>query len=131
MFRFKINWDALGIAASVACAIHCAILPLLLTSLPLFGIEIIHNQMFEYGMVVLAFIIGSHSLYKGWKKQHHHPQPLLVFTVGMLFLVAKQIWHNWELLLLIPAVTGIVMGHYLNYRYTVSGHCSTGDCKHQ
>ena len=32
--RLKINWDALGIATSLACAIHCAVLPLLLTSLP-------------------------------------------------------------------------------------------------
>jgi hypothetical protein len=24
----KINWDALGIGASLACAIHCALLPL-------------------------------------------------------------------------------------------------------
>ena len=42
----KINWDIMGIATSVACAIHCALLPLLLTSLPLFGINIIHNIVF-------------------------------------------------------------------------------------
>ncbi|HAL95914.1 MAG TPA: MerC domain-containing protein, partial [Chitinophagaceae bacterium] len=32
--RFRINWDALGISASIACAIHCALLPLFLSSLP-------------------------------------------------------------------------------------------------
>ena len=44
---FKINYDALGIATSLACAIHCAILPLVLTSLPVLGVNIIHNIPFE------------------------------------------------------------------------------------
>ena len=56
MFNFKMNWDALGISASIACAIHCAILPLFLTSLPVFGIEIINNELFEISMIVLAFL---------------------------------------------------------------------------
>ena len=30
--KLKINWDALGITTSVACAIHCAILPLFVIS---------------------------------------------------------------------------------------------------
>ena len=25
--KLKINWDVLGIGASLACAIHCALLP--------------------------------------------------------------------------------------------------------
>jgi hypothetical protein len=55
----KINLDALGATASVLCAIHCAILPLMLASLPVFGVNIVHNAPFEYGMIGLAFVIGS------------------------------------------------------------------------
>jgi len=58
--NFKINWDALGISASLACAIHCALLPLFLTSLPLFGINIIHNYWFEASMILLAMAIGGY-----------------------------------------------------------------------
>jgi hypothetical protein len=53
--KFKINWDAFGIATSVACAIHCAVLPLILSSLPLFGINIIENQGFELLMISLLY----------------------------------------------------------------------------
>jgi hypothetical protein len=63
----KINWDALGIATSLACAIHCALLPLLFTSLPIFGVNVIENLIFEVIMVLLAFFIGIYSLYHGWK----------------------------------------------------------------
>ena len=54
--KLKVNWDALGITASVACAIHCALLPLFFSTLPLFGINIIHNTAFEAGMVLLPFV---------------------------------------------------------------------------
>jgi len=64
---FKINYDALGIAASIACAIHCAILPLVLTSLPVLGINIINNLFFEIGMILLAMIIGIYSLNHGFR----------------------------------------------------------------
>lgn len=117
----KVNWDVLGIATSVLCAIHCALLPLFLTSLPLLGINIIHNNMFESAMIVAAFLIGSNALYHGYKKHHGKTLPLLLFVVGMLLLVAKQVWHSVELWLLLPAVVCIVAAHIINYRMGISG----------
>jgi len=131
MFRFKINWDALGITASLACAIHCALLPLFLTSLPLFGVEIIHNLSFELSMIGLAFFVGAYSLYHGWKKHHHSWRPLIVFSIGILFLFAKQVWHQWEIVFLVPAVVFIVSGHVINYRSCrVHDHAHKDDCDH-
>ncbi|HEY4966993.1 MAG TPA: MerC domain-containing protein, partial [Puia sp.] len=46
----KISTDIIGIVTSIACAIHCAILPLFLTGLSVFGVNIIHNFWFETGM---------------------------------------------------------------------------------
>lgn len=112
----KINWDALGIGASLACAIHCALLPLVLTSLPVFGINIIENKGFEYFMIGLAFCIGAYALSHGYRKHHRQWLPLAVFSAGMLFLLAKEIWHNHAVLLLIPAVLLIVGAHYYNFR---------------
>ena len=89
----KINWDALGIGASLACAIHCALLPLFLSSLPLFGMNIIENPGFEVGMIVLAFVIGSYSFYHGFKKHHHSLRPFLVFSLGFIMLILKQVFH--------------------------------------
>ena len=114
--RGKLNWDVIGITTSLACAIHCALLPLFLSSLPLFGINIIENTAFELGMVVLAFAVGSFSLSHGYRKHHHSLLPLTLFAGGMLFLVAKIFWHEWHLVLLAPAVVLIVSAHYLNFR---------------
>ncbi|MBK6993059.1 MAG: MerC domain-containing protein [Chitinophagaceae bacterium] len=129
--KLKINWDALGIGASLACAIHCALLPLFLSSLPLFGVNIIHNIGFEVGMIVLAFCIGSYSLYHGFKKHHHSFTPLLLFIIGFIFLVVKQFFIHVETWLLIPAVFFIVTAHLINYRSCrVHNHAHADDCDH-
>jgi MerC mercury resistance protein len=127
----KINWDAWGIGASLACAIHCALLPLLFSSLPLFGINIIHNIFFEVGMILLALVIGSWSLYHGYKKHHHSIVPLAVFFSGFSFLVLKQFFVQYENWLLVPGVILIIAAHLINYRSCrVHNHAHAGDCDH-
>ncbi|MCZ2223622.1 MAG: MerC domain-containing protein [Chitinophagales bacterium] len=129
--NFKVNWDALGITTSIACAIHCAILPLIMTSLPLFGINIIDNDWFEYSMILLAFVVGTYSLYHGYKKHHHSFLPIIIFTLGITLLVVKQIWHELHLWFLIPAVIFIVTAHVINFRSCrVHNHAHKDDCNH-
>ena len=127
----KINWDALGVSASVACAIHCAVLPLLFTSLPLFGINVIHNPAFEAGMIVLAFCIGSYSFYHGFKKHHHSYLPFILFGGGIFLLVLKQFFIHYETWILIPAVILVVGAHFMNFRFCrVHDHAHAEDCDH-
>jgi UPF0716 family protein affecting phage T7 exclusion len=129
--KFKINWDAFGIATSVACAIHCAVLPLILSSLPLFGINIIENQGFELLMIGLAFVVGVYSLYHGRKKHHHSYTPLLLFSAGIVLMVVKSISQSHALWLLIPAVAAVIAAHFLNYRLCrVHNHAHADDCNH-
>ena len=127
----KINWDVLGVAASLACAIHCALLPLVFTSLPIFGINVIENTVFEIIMVVLAFAIGICSLYHGWKKHHHNLAPFIVFLWGFIFLVLKLFFVEYENWLLVPAVTGIISAHIMNFRACkIHNHAHAEDCTH-
>lgn len=129
--NFKINWDTFGIATSVACAIHCAVLPLVLSSLPLFGINIIENQGFELLMIGLAFVVGVYSLYHGRKKHHHSYTPLLIFALGIVLMVVKSISQSHTLWLLIPAVTAVITAHFLNYKLCrVHNHAHADDCNH-
>jgi hypothetical protein len=127
----KVNWDALGITASVACAIHCAVLPLFISTLPLFGVNIIHNMAFEAGMVFLAFGIGSWSLYHGYKRHHHSLRPFGLFCLGLALLILKLFFVHYETWLLIPAVALIVTAHFLNFRFCrVHNHAHSDDCHH-
>ena len=129
--NFKINWDTLGIATSLACAIHCALLPLIFTTLPVFGINVIENIAFEIVMVLLAFAIGIYSLYHGYKKHHHNLLPITIFTVGIVSLVLKLFFVEYENWLLIPAIAGIIAAHLVNYRSCrIHDHAHADDCDH-
>jgi tetrahydromethanopterin S-methyltransferase subunit C len=129
--KLQVNWDTLGITTSLVCAIHCAVLPLVLTSLPLFGINIIHNNFFEVGMIALAFVIGSIALFHGYKRHHHRTLPLFVFSAGFIFLVLKELFVTYEIAFLIPAVALILTGHFFNFHFCrKANHCHTSDCNH-
>ena len=131
VMRIKLNADTLGITTSLACAIHCALLPMFLTSLPLFGINIIHNFYFEAGMILLAFCIGSYSFYHGYRRHHHNSLPFILFSVGIILLVLKQFFIHYETWLLIPAVLFIIGAHLFNYRFCrVHNHAHADDCDH-
>lgn len=123
--NLKINWDALGIATSIACAIHCAVLPILLTSLPVFGTNIIHNLFFEWSMIVLAFCIGSYSLFHGYRKHHRTLLPVLIFSAGFIFLVLKQFNAAYEIIFLVMAVFLIITAHFYNYRLCHKSKCTS------
>jgi len=128
----KVNLDLLGIGTSLACAIHCALLPLFLTSLPILGINIIDNFYFEYLMILISFIVGVLALRHGQQKHHHSLMPIVVFTLGILLLLAKQIWHEWQYWLLFPAVCFIVTAHLLNFGFCrIHNHAHVDDCDHE
>jgi MerC mercury resistance protein len=128
---YKFNWDAFGIATSVACAVHCAFLPLFFSSLPLFGVNIIENLQFEYWMIALAFLVGIYALYHGFKKHHHSWLPIILFSTGILLLLAKVNWHSAQFWFLIPSVTFIILAHYINYKLCRKhNHAHSDDCEH-
>ncbi len=120
----------MGIATSVLCAIHCALLPVLVSSLPIFGINIVHNSIFEWGMIVLAFIVGSYSLFHGFVKHHHSLVPVLIFSIGFFFLIFKQFFHSFENWFLAAAVPLIIIAHYYNYRFCHRTKCSSPHHQH-
>jgi hypothetical protein len=130
MFK-KWNWDAIGIGASLACAIHCALLPLFFSSLPLLGINILHNFQFEFGMILLSFAIGAYSLYHGYKKHHHSFKPIILFSIGIAIMFSRMLFREIELDLLFPAAILIVYAHVNNHmRCRVHNHAHADDCDH-
>ena len=128
---FRINVDMLGIGVSLICAIHCAVLPLLLNSLPLFGLNILHNEAFELGMILLAAAIGIYALWHGYYKHHRNFLPYGIFLAGIILLLLKQAFHaEYELVLLIPSVIMIISSHMLNFYLSrrLSKDCTLPQC---
>ena len=120
----------MGVATSVVCAIHCAVLPILMSSLTVFGINIIHNSFFEWSMIALAFLVGSYSLFHGYIRHHRSWVPVLIFSAGFVFLILKQFNPSQEYWFLSIAVALIISAHLYNFRLCRQSKCASPHHRH-
>lgn len=118
--------DQLGITASIACAIHCAALPFLLTTLPLWGLSFLANSWVEISMICLSLLIGTWSLASAYPK-HKKILPVLVLLTGFALIGSGHYWIAALEAILIPlGGFTIAAAHLINWRYT-----RTSNCPHQ
>ena len=110
--------DKLSIAASVACAIHCVLLPLMFTTLPFFGIDLIENFFLEFVTVLISLLIGGLAIWKGYKKYHRNKLIPVLFIVGIALLVISNHVHgkNIEISLKFSGAAILVITHICNLR---------------
>lgn len=104
--------------ASLACAVHCALMPLALSLLPLLGSSVLGDESLEWGLVLLSMLLGIASLTRGYH-QHGSRRALFVLGLGLVFLVLGRVWEvSWGS---IPAVLGgliVALAHFMNHRLT-------------
>jgi hypothetical protein len=115
----RMSLDTIGIGASLACAIHCALLPLLITVLPLLGSTILENEKLEYGLLSLSFLVGCLSLGRGYFRLHRRLAPLLIFTAGFALLLGGHFMDAggyWEPVIIFIGAAGVTGAHILNLR---------------
>ncbi len=117
--------DHIGITASTLCALHCAVVPLVLTFLPLTGLGFLTNPVFEWGMIVLALLLGVSSIFVSYFRSHKRALPLLLLLAGFVLIIAGHIYlRGWLEAIVVPlGGLTIALAHFLNYKYV--DKCST------
>jgi len=116
--------DHLGMTASIACAIHCAALPLVITALPLLGLEFLASAGVEIFMICLSLIVGMYSLRISYPK-HRKVLPVLVLVTGFLLIAAGHfVFEPLEALIVPLGGFTIAAAHLINWKYGRR-------CKHQ
>lgn len=122
--KYSSRWDSAGMTASILCAIHCAIVPVLITVLPLAGLGFLANPLIEWSMIGLAIIIGSYAIGLSYVKVHRKKLPLVLLMAGFLVIILGHIFtQGWREAIVVP-IGGLLItaSHFANYRY--SAHCS-------
>jgi len=109
--------DLFGISTSIICAIHCAVLPFFISSMPFWVSVITKNSWVELVLIGSSFVIGAFAFYKGCFIQHKRKLPLSLFSTGFAFLLLHQV-TAWFTLILIPAATLLMISaHLMNFVY--------------
>ncbi len=114
----SIKSDQWGIIASIGCAIHCAVLPLIITTLPLLGLEFLANIWVEIIMICISLLVGVYALSGSYPK-HKKGLPVLILIFGFLIIAAGHlVFENIEAILVPIGGLTIAAAHLINWHYT-------------
>jgi hypothetical protein len=108
--------DRAGALASIACAIHCAISPLILPLLPLMAGRLAGPAM-EWTFVAVSFILGGSSLAHSCRALHRDARAVTLFATGFTLLLVVRVWEPKgivEPVAVFGAAALIVSAHLLN-----------------
>lgn len=114
---FGFNWDFFGFMASLACALHCASVPLLLTFGALGGLAWLEHPMVEGAFIVLSLLLASWSLINGYFNQHRNVSALLTVVLGFVLIIASRFTEgSAEVILTVFGGLTIALAHYINWK---------------
>ncbi|MEN1678407.1 MAG: MerC domain-containing protein [Planctomycetota bacterium] len=77
--------DGAGLIASIACAIHCAAMPLVIGYLPMLGLSWLADPSFHRVMAVVCFGFALAAFVPGWRR-HGSLTPTLFGIAGIAML---------------------------------------------
>ncbi|HWS78379.1 MAG TPA: MerC domain-containing protein [Thermomonas sp.] len=126
--------DRLGATGSLLCALHCAMLPLLIAALPALGLGSVLGERFEEAFVLFATLVGGYSVVSGYRR-HRLWQALALMLPGLSILwlgvlyapLHQSTWPH----ALVMTVGGTLVGlaHLANLRLN-AGHRHGASCAH-
>jgi len=121
--------DRVGLAASFLCAVHCALVPVLLGVLPALGLNLGGWVEIDEAFVVFASILGVTTLTLGWRRHRiFHAWIVLLPGLALLWIGAFTHVHDHVLAHAALMTLGgllVAAAHFLNMRLT---HAHTHAC---
>ncbi|MBX7143478.1 MAG: MerC domain-containing protein [Oligoflexia bacterium] len=121
--------DTVGACLSFACAVHCILMPFVLTILPLLGLSALSHHLFDIVMFSITVSLATLSLCWG-VRVHKRREILLLVALGVLLFYLGGFHAESVKDAIFVGLGGLclVAGHLLNRRLCRS--CKTCCGKH-
>ncbi|NNK80140.1 MAG: MerC domain-containing protein [Flavobacteriales bacterium] len=114
----NIDLDVIGASASLLCAVHCALVPLILTFGMLGGISFLADPFWDIIFISSAAILALTSLVNGYRNHHKNIRPMVTAVLGFLgIILGHTLLHNlFGDVLSVLGGSLIAYAHFLNYK---------------
>lgn len=152
--KFTSGLDQLGMTASILCALHCGLIPLMLMASPFAGLAFLMHPWTDTVMIAVGLLIGGVSLGISYARHHRRVLPLLLLIAGFAVIGAVHLTHAHpimgspysriadmaflqgyhpvhtlrEMILLFAGGFCVAAGHLVNWRYN-HRHCRGNETK--
>lgn len=115
--------DQLGATLSLACALHCALQPVLLLTLPLLGLGFLLNETLETVFLTISLTLAAWAFFSGYT--HHHRLSIFGFWALATLLIGFSripLLKPWEIPLAVSGALALMSGHLLNQFHLRQSH---------
>ena len=119
--KYKSSWDRLGIALSLACLVHCLLLPVAVVAMPVIAAQWLHPDSVHSLMAMVLLPVALLALVPGLRL--HRKWGVAGAMAGGLGLVSTaafagegSVAHEWAVLLTVAGGMILVLAHSINLR---------------
>ena len=111
---------------SLACAIHCALTPMLISVLPLIGMQFLASHLLEGLLLAFGVGFGAYGVLRSYFTLHHDMRPVTALLIGMALITFGFFFapEAIEPYLVSTGAIAIAIAQVLNMRIA-------GRCKHE
>ncbi len=128
--QLRSTLDLAGATASFACAVHCAVVALLLGIAP--AASFLAASWIEWAFLAVSLVIGLFALVPGYRI-HHQRAPMLLLVTGLAMLGTMRAMSVppslGELSLVITAAACLISAHWINR--TALHRCAAAAAPHR
>jgi hypothetical protein len=112
--------DRAGMTASLLCAAHCALLPFVITLLPLVGLSFLTHESTELALLIVSGGLGASSLCLGYRT-HGSRRALAALSVGFALMALGRFAEQndlgfWGVAMVVLGGLTVTSAHWLNRR---------------
>lgn len=107
--------DKIAIVSALCCAIHCALVPILLTITALSGLQFLKNPLIEWCLIALGFVLAFVSLRSSLRlHQNHTPKNMAIIGIVLLIFSRLHISDTIELISTCLGSLFLIVAHLKN-----------------
>ena len=114
--------DRVGMIGSLLCAVHCALLPLVLALVPTLSLGAFALVDIDQAFTVFATLLGVTTLSFGFRRHRaFHAWVFLIPGLALVWLASFSPLHDhsvWHVLMMVAGGASMATAHFVNLRLT-------------
>jgi len=118
--------DRVGAVVGFLCAIHCALVPILLGLVPAIGLGFLVDETFERVLLIVAAFVAGVAFLHAWRRRH--PLSIILGFAGGLALLV--LGHGFEEYTVPSAFLSVSGGVLLGVSHIRNSRCHRAACAH-